>query len=121
MRTMSTNVREVSQRWSDRESSIHECERKMKIGYKPYQISNFINCINCYLQLRKYWKGADAPSSTDFEAEKSSAAGILGLGKSQQRALHSSLEHKVNTYLDDVEEGSGVLAYWQVSNSHSKH
>lgn len=47
------------------------------------------------------------------------AAGILGLRRSCRRAVNLSLEREVNSYLDDMEEGSGTLAYWQVhSNFH---
>ena len=74
------------------------------------------------LQLHKHWKGPDALLSTDADLPATStAAGILGLGRSRQRVTNSSLEREVNSYLDDMEEGSGALAYWQASNSHSKY
>ena len=54
----------------------------------------------------------------DLPGQKT-AAGILGLGQSCHRAVNLSLEQEVNSYLNDMEEGSGTLAYWQVhSNFH---
>ena len=46
------------------------------------------------------------------------AVQILGLGQSRRRPVNSSLEREVELYLDDMEEGTSALAYWQVSRLH---
>ena len=75
-----------------------------------------------YPQLHPYWKNTDNPSSTDNvdnqETEKMTKptpAAILGLGWSWQACTTpTSLEREVTLYLEDGEEGSGMLSFWQV-------
>ena len=57
---------------------------------------------------------ATAPSNSPM------AAAILGLGRSQQRGVNLSLEREVEAHLDDMEEGSSALVYWQVSVLNTK-
>ena len=49
-----------------------------------------------------------------IENRSETAADILGLGHSRRRHAMSSLEREVAAYLDDLEEGSGMLNFWQV-------
>lgn len=53
------------------------------------------------------------PADSNLHGQ-TTAAGILGHGRSRRKGANSSLEREVSSYLDDMEEGSGVLAYWQV-------
>ena len=85
--------------------------------------STFVLSIHIfYPQLRPYWKNTDNPSSTDnvdnqktAKTTKPTPATILGLGQSRRACTTpTSLERKVTLYLEDGEEGSGMLSFWQV-------
>ena len=67
-------------------------------------------------QLRPYWSGTETTQEANMPIENRSetAADILGLGHLHRHHAMSSLEHEVAAYLDDLEEGSGMLNFWQV-------
>ena len=79
-----------------------------------YNISNL-------LQLRPYWTDSDAetttstgPDANTVLAHHSVASRILGLSRPRRRTASHSLEHEVETYLLDLQEGTSILNYWQV-------
>jgi hypothetical protein len=53
-------------------------------------------------------------SDTNTAMHRSAASKILGLGRPRRRTGNHSLEHEVETYLLDLQEGTSVLNYWQV-------
>jgi hypothetical protein len=45
------------------------------------------------------------------------ASMIRGFGQPRRRTASHSVEHEVETYLHDLQEGTSVLNYWQVCYS----
>ena len=85
-----------------------------EVGDAVWDIDSLIGIL--LTQLCPYWSGTETTQEANMPIENRSetAADILGLGHSCRCHAMSSLEHEVAAYLDDLEEGSGMLNFQQV-------